>query len=83
MKKYYYGLDEFNRFTQIYEVTPENEESLSYYFLGEFNEEDISKIISNETGLIDGKIQYIGEQPEEKKRRETLNLKSELEEVKE
>jgi hypothetical protein len=81
MKKYYYALDAFNRFVEIYEITPENEKPLSYYLSGEFEEMDVEKIIFSETAFIDGKIMYVGELEEEKKSRDIINLTGELSEI--
>jgi hypothetical protein len=83
MKEYYYSLDEFNRFTEIHEITEENREELSYYLLGEFDENDVANIVLCETGLVNNQIKYIGEQEVEKKQREEYTLVVELKEIKE
>lgn len=83
MKEYYYFLDEFNRFTEIHEITEENREELSYYLLGEFDEKHVANIVLCETGLVNNQIEYIGEQEVEKKQREEYTLVVELKEIKE
>lgn len=81
IKKYFYALDDYNRFTEMYEATEENEEALSYLLSGEFEDAIIENLILNEDGLVNGEIVKIGQAEEEIERDNIFNLRSELEEI--
>jgi hypothetical protein len=78
IKQYYYAIDDFNRFTEIYEITDDNKEELSYYLFGEFEEAEVKNIVFNKTGLVNGKIKVVGQTTKEKEEEQLLQLQSEL-----
>ena len=58
--KYYYSLDTLNRINHI------TEEEISYYEQIELSDAQFKSIILFETGIINGKLTYIGKSQEEK-----------------
>lgn len=60
MKKYIYAIDEYNRFTEIYEATEEYVKKFYHYPEIELSDEDFEKIINNNKyGLVQGEIVLI------------------------
>jgi hypothetical protein len=76
MEKYYYSLDEHNRINHI------TNNVIDYYKEIELTVEEYNSIRLSETGIVDGKLVYVGKLKEEKDLEISFNKVSRIAELK-